>query len=253
MKTVCIVGVLLFFFQHGDSEITDWTTPAISGAADGQGTLSIAEDQTISTEIVTFVAVTNASIVTYSLDTAVNPFAVAANGTLTITAALDFETTTSYVLHIKAVDNATVPGTGTATINVTVTDVNEADPVFSASYSPCITNGSSEDTHLTTVAATDADTANTISYSITAQTPASVFKINATSGLIQVDTGKILDKGTADNYTLVVEATDDGKPTRTGTTTVSVTVADSCQSGNGAVAVAASMVTLLVALFVNTF
>jgi hypothetical protein len=70
--------------------------PDIDGNADGPGTLSIQEDQAINTEIETYVATTVSAPVTYSLVTPVSPFALSATGELTITAALDFETETSY-------------------------------------------------------------------------------------------------------------------------------------------------------------
>ncbi|XP_053386497.1 protocadherin gamma-A5-like [Mercenaria mercenaria] len=243
MKSAWISAAFLAFacfFQNGDAAITAWTTPTITSAADGTGTLSIAEDQATATTIETYVATTGATSVTYSLATAVSPFSVDSAGALTITDALDFETTTSYTLLIKAVDD--VAGSGTATITVTVTNVNEA-PAFAASYNPCIADGSLADTTLVTVSATDPDSGDSVTYGISGTD----FKIDSTSGLIQVNTGVTLVKATTSSYALVVTATDN---TLTTTSTVSVTVANSCSS---AVGVAVSLMVLLAALLVNIF
>ncbi|XP_053386330.1 uncharacterized protein LOC128550728 [Mercenaria mercenaria] len=107
MKIACISAVFLTFvgfFQDGDAAITEWTEPDITGA-DGTGALTIQETQATSTTITTFAATTDSThatpTITYALSPAVSPFAVAtATGELTITAALDFATDSSYTLEI---------------------------------------------------------------------------------------------------------------------------------------------------------
>jgi hypothetical protein len=97
-------GILLKHIMtsfHTDAEITGWTVPVIDGNAEGPGTLSIQESQATNTKIETYVATSVSAPVTYSLVTAVTPFALSTTGELTITAALDFETETSYTLHVK--------------------------------------------------------------------------------------------------------------------------------------------------------
>ncbi|XP_060607921.1 protocadherin Fat 3-like [Ruditapes philippinarum] len=245
MKNTWISVIILVFFsalENGDAAITGWTEPSITGAADGPGTLTVPEDQALNTIIVTYVATTDAASITYSLVTAVTPFALSEAGELTITAALDFESETSYTLHVKAEDNNA--GVGTATIVVTVTDVVDTPPVFSATYTPCILDGSQEDATLTTVQATPADGATIALYSITDGNIGPAFKIDATSGLIQVATGFTLDKSTLATYELAVEATDDATPTNTGTTTVTATVKDVCDNGSSSVTFSAFLLLL---------
>ena len=78
---------------------------------------------------------------------------------------LNFESTTSYTLTILAAD-----ATGTAdieTVAITITDVNEAAPVFGDGASIAV-NVAEGATTVGTYAATDADTANTLTYSIVA-------------------------------------------------------------------------------------
>ncbi|XP_053386249.1 protocadherin-11 X-linked-like [Mercenaria mercenaria] len=241
MKSRILIGllVLIVLFNTGEAALSEWTTPVI-GTATGSGSLSVAEDQALSTTIHTLAA-TGAATITYSLLSTGTPFAVAGTGELTITSALDYETTTSYVIEVEAVDDD--PTTGTATITVSVTDVNE--PTFgSSSYSPCILDGSVADTTLTTVLATDADTGDTVTHAIAGGNTNTDFKIAAATGVIQVNTGKTLAKATNPSYNLVIEA-DDGS--HTSTTTVTVTVADSC---NGVAAVGFSMLAILMAFLV---
>ncbi|XP_053386245.1 protocadherin beta-4-like [Mercenaria mercenaria] len=238
ISAVCVAFVC--FFQHGDAAITGWTEPSITGA-DGAGTLFLLETQATSTTITTFAATTDATA-TYSLPTAVSPFAVASTGELTITAALDFATTPSYTLKIEAVDDATPPATGTATITV----VQNVAPAFATSYSPCLVDGSPVDTTVVTVSATDANSGDgdTVTYGLSGTD----FKIDTSTGLIQVKAGTTIDKATTPSYDIVVTATDTG--TLSATTTVSVTVADSCSSAMG---VAVSLMALLATLLVNIF
>ncbi|XP_060559373.1 protocadherin Fat 1-like [Ruditapes philippinarum] len=245
MKRTWISVIVLVFFsalENGYAAIDGWTEPTISGA-DGPGTTTIPEDQTLNTMIVTYVATTDAtSIASYSLVTAVTPFALSAAGGLTITAALDFETVTSYTLKVKAEDN--IGGVGTATIAVTVTDVADTPPVFSTAYTPCILDGSQEDATLTTVTATPKNGATIATYSITDGNTGTAFKIDPTSGLIQVAAGITLDKSALATYDLEVTATDDANPTNTGTTNLSATVKDVCDNSSSSITFSAFVLLL---------
>ncbi|XP_060554838.1 cadherin-7-like [Ruditapes philippinarum] len=241
MTWISIISlVFLSALKNGDAVITGWTVPSITGA-DGSGTLSIQEDQTTNAKIETYVATSVSVPVAYSLVTPVTPFALSTTGELTITAALDFETEKSYTLEVKAVDdNADV---GTATIAVTVTDVADT-PVFSTTYAPCILDGSQEDAILTTVTATPVNSANTVTYSISGGNTGSAFKIDTTSGLIQVAAGITLDKNTEATFDLEVTAIDNAASPNTGTTTVSATVKDVCDNGSSSVTFSAFLLLL---------
>ncbi|XP_053385875.1 protocadherin Fat 4-like [Mercenaria mercenaria] len=229
-----------------DATITGWTTPTIEAAV-GTGTLTVSESQATLTTITTYVAVTSATSITYAFASAVAPFDLSSTGVLTITANLDADTTSSYTLNVVATDDNSA--VGTATIAVTVTDIDDAPAFGATSYSQCIIDGSAADTTLTTLLATDSDPGDTITHNINSGNTNTDFKIDATTGVIQVNTGKTLAMATTASYTLVIHAVDDESTAQTGSTTVSVTVAAECSSAAAlGFSVTAIFVTMLVSV-----
>ena len=147
--------------------------------------------------------------------------------------------TTSYTLIIGASDGLDANGTddptftadATTTITININDVNEHDPVIAggATATAMIAEDADAGDMLTTVTATDADTANTLRYTITSGTGTNLFAIaDASSGAITLTSAgaNMLDYETTTSYTLVVTVTDDGTPARTATQTITVTVTD---------------------------
>lgn len=242
MKTLIPLLALACVMRIGDAAITGWTNPNIPGAASGSGSLSVAEDHALSTTIDTYVANTDATLGEYTLLTTGTPFSLTTAGVLTITSNLDYETTASYSLEIQVADDG--PSSGTATIAVTVTDVNEAPAFGKSSYGVTIADNAGAGTTLTTTTATDQDSGDTVTYSIAAGDANSDFTIGASTGVITVNTGKALDASTTAGYALQVEAADDDGTPLTGTTTVFVLVG----SFSGASSLVAGIaMTLLVA------
>ena len=102
----------------------------------------------------------------------------------------------SYTLTIEATDGGVPQQTGTATITVLVNDLNDNNPVISATYDMTV----AEDTPLRTIvhqiAATDADTGvnDDVQYTINSGNTGSAFTINADSGYIQVAILKTIKK-----------------------------------------------------------
>ena len=140
-------------------------------------------------------------------------------GQLKTSAALDYETRTSYEVTIT-VSDGTLEDEITVTINVT--NVNEA-PVFSDGDS--ITRQVDENTAAGTnlgsvITATDPDANDTIIYSL-GGTNAAAFDIGSTSG--QLQTKAALDYEAKTSYTVTVTATDTGNATDTITVTITVT------------------------------
>jgi len=77
-----------------------------------------------------------------------------------------------------------------------------------------------------TVAASDADSSQTLSYAITAGNGSGVFTINATSGEITIADGSQLDYETTTQYILTVQVTDSVATTRSDTATITINVND---------------------------
>ncbi|XP_060599483.1 protocadherin beta-15-like, partial [Ruditapes philippinarum] len=231
------------------AQITGWTGPSVIATASGTATgINQDEDTATGTTIATFVATPSGgdSIASYELLTTGTPFEISSPaGVLTLSTALDFETTTTYTIEVKATDNNGTPNSGTATLVITVTDVNEATPTFSAtSYTVCVTDASAAGTTVTTFSATDADTSDTITYSINTGNTNTDFEI-ATAEL-KVATGKTLDRNTTASYTLVIHAEDSVATVRTGSATYTVNVQTSCSSGAAALTI--TFITLFLAL-----
>ncbi|XP_060596900.1 cadherin-23-like isoform X4 [Ruditapes philippinarum] len=227
--------VLVLQSSLAESAIKSWTEPVITSAASGTGTLSIPESQALTTTITTYVAVTDATQVTYALSPAVAPFALSAAGVLTITANLDADKTPTYKLNIVATDNTvTTPASGTATITVTVTKVGTKPSFGSQKYEQCIADGSVIDTTLITVLATDSVKSQTVTHSIaSAGNTNNDFKIGTATGVIQV--ANALSMSRTASYTLVINAVDNENPKKTGSTTVAVTVSAECNKNNAAI------------------
>jgi len=149
---------------------------------------------------------------------AINP----ATGAITVAGALDFETLASYTLTVSVTDDGVPVLSDTATVSITVNNVNDAPTATDASGS--IAENSTIGTAVTTVLASDADAGQTLSYAITDGNVAAAFAINSTTGAISV--AGALDFETLSSYTLTVTVTDSGTPALSDTATVTITVLD---------------------------
>ena len=121
---------------------------------------------------------------------------------ITLAAALDFETATTYTLTITATDNSATADSDTETLVINVTDVEPEGvaPVLTAIADVTI----SANTLVATVVdadATDADSA-TLTYAISGD---SNFVINSSTGVVSTDA----DGAPAATYNLTVTVTDD--------------------------------------------
>lgn len=148
------------------------------------------------------------------------------NGEITTAVQLDYEVATSYTLYVQAIDSAGGAGakSSTAVVTVTVTAVNEADPVFgSASYSTSVAENTPVGTSLLRVTATDTDDGDDglVYYSMNTHT----------NFYLDTDTGEIYLKATLDyegttSHTFDVVAHDSAASPRSVTVAVTVTVTD---------------------------
>ncbi|XP_030620846.1 neural-cadherin [Chanos chanos] len=79
--------------------------------------------------------------ITYSIDPESDPlglFSVDQNGLITVTGQLDREKMEQYHLVVLATDHGSPPLTGTATVHVPLSDVNDNGPEFEAAYAPIV-------------------------------------------------------------------------------------------------------------------
>ena len=150
------------------------------------------------------------------------------NGSVIVIGKLDRETKMKYDLIVTATDSGPVSFRGSATVTVTLTDVNDNAPVFrEAVYRASIFEASTDSTQfIVRVSASDADSGDNavVMYSLTDYT--SLFDINSDNGDIFTKR-EPFDREYRDSYTVTVVAMDTGSPERlTATASVVVTVVD---------------------------
>ena len=214
-------------YGNGSNISAEWGSPSesVSGRtaacvtpvfAEKSYSFMVAENSATGTAVGTVSATDpNGDTISYSI-TAGNPgnaFAIGpSTGAITVAAGLDFETTPSYELTVEATDGTNA---ASATVVVSVTDVNESPAFEQDSYSFSPAEDASVGAAVGTVTATDPDEGDTVTYSITAGNSGSVFAIGDETGEITVAGDLSGQAGTT--VTLTVEATD-------GTTTTTVAV-----------------------------
>ena len=99
-------------------------------------------------------------------------------------AALDFETTPTFSLTVQVTDNGSPALSGTATVTVNLTNVNEAPVVTPATFA--VAENSANGTAVGTVTVTDPDAGQTHTFAITAGNTGGAFAINPSTGQITV-------------------------------------------------------------------
>ena len=146
-------------------------------------------------------------------------------GILSVSGSIDYESTTSYSLDITA----ETPGSHSTTITavVSVIDLNDNIPMFSgAPYRESVEEHSPLQTSIVTILATDADSGSNadITYSIFSGNIQQLLEVNTSSGVISVS-GDI-DRERLASFSLIVQASDAGDPSRSSTAEVVITVDD---------------------------
>ena len=139
----------------------------------------------------------------------------------------DRESTTNFTLPVRAVDqgNELFRRTSEATIDITITDVNDNSPIFVDSpYSVRVPEYTNIGTFLLQVVAEDLDSGTNAEVFYQIIPNSSEFQIDMESGNITVNA--ILDRRRQSLYSFNVTATDRGDPALSNTTTVEVIVTE---------------------------
>ena len=180
-----------------------------------------ATDADVPTQTTTFAIVGGADQAKFQIDSA--------SGVLSFKAAPDFDAPGDanadnvYVVQVQASD-----GTRTSTaqsINVTVTGLNDNDPVITSDNTKSVAEGT---TSVLTVIATDADLpASTLTYSVVAGSDQTLFQINSATGALSFKTAPDFEHPTDANgdnvYVVQVQASDGSRSSNTQTVSVTVT------------------------------
>lgn len=149
------------------------------------------------------------------------------SGSITVDRALDRESVQEYSLTIQASDGGSPPKTDTATVRITVTDVNDCVPQFSKrEYTETIPEDTKPGQLVLKVSATDKDLGSNavIVYSFSSGNDQGLFSINRINGQIKVS--KELNYEYSPVYTLFVMAQDKGEYPNFNETSVEIYLED---------------------------
>ncbi len=149
------------------------------------------------------------------------------NGMVRANIALDYEFKQSYEWVILAIDNGNPPLTASATLNLTLIDINDSAPEFTQPVFYFATyENQAIGTDIGSISATDPDSSNDqIQFALDyIHAESTSFHINPHSGLIT--TRRVLDREYSALYTLVVVASNPGFEGLSSSVTVSIHVAD---------------------------
>ena len=174
------------------------------------------------------------NVLTYNLVTVNALFSVeASTGKLILAQQMNFEVATQHELWITATDSGSSPLTGTATVIIIVTPINDYPPVITDPSAPV----SIPEDHalgspaILTLVASDSDAVGTVhrevKFSITGGNIGNVFAVEELTGKLTVVAP--LDRETITSYSLSVTATDSlpaNGDERTDVTTVTVNIDD---------------------------
>ncbi|MGC8742442.1 MAG: Ig-like domain-containing protein, partial [Verrucomicrobiia bacterium] len=148
------------------------------------------------------------------------------SGQITVanSALLNYEVTPVWTLTVRATDNGTPQLYGEATITINLNNVNDPPTVISQTFN--VPENSNNGTVVGTVTATDEDSGQTLTYSISGGNTNSAFAINSASGQITVNNGSVLDHETVPIWQLTVQVTDNGTPVNSSTATITINITD---------------------------
>lgn len=140
-------------------------------------------------------------------------------------AAIDFESSlTSFTLVVTATDSGTPALSATKTVQITVTNVNEAPVIVPATLT--LAENSAAGTSVGTIAATDPDPGQTRTFAITGGNTSSAFAINPATGELTVNNPAALNFEKTPQFLLKITATDNGSPAKSGSATITVRLAN---------------------------
>ena len=152
-------------------------------------------------------------------------------GTISTKAPLDHEESSSYDITVTARDGGTPSLSATATVKVTVNDLNDNKPSFAQDYTTTLRENTAKGKTVLRVEASDPDSGanGNIAYVIRSGNNLGFFSLDKTSGVISV--GKPPDREKNSHFTLSVEATNKpaftaSAPAAKTTCSVSITIED---------------------------
>ena len=190
--------------------------------------LSVPENTSLGTDLLEVQASSSTGAqLFFDLVDSVNSFAISeATGVLQLRGQLDYETTRTYTLRVRASDNGSPPNFGDAVIQVLVVNINDEYPVISTQPSTIMileSVGVSEPTTVAQYECRDSDDGEfgDVAFEILSGNSDNLFSLS-TSGTLQLSGS--LDYELAQSHSLEVVCEDGGIPPKTDTITVPISV-----------------------------
>jgi predicted outer membrane repeat protein len=137
---------------------------------------------------------------------------------------LDHETVPTATLTVRVSDYANPSLSSTATITISVTDVNESPDLRDQTFA--VPENSANGTVVGTVVASDPDHGQTLTYSIVSQHVPGAFAINPVTGLITVANGSLLNFESRTSIEIGVWVDDDGTPVLSSVAPITIQILD---------------------------
>ncbi|KAM9314190.1 protocadherin Fat 1a isoform 2-T2 [Pholidichthys leucotaenia] len=155
-----------------------------------------------------------------------SPFTIdPVRGDLKVARQLDRERTSGYTLTVEASDNGEPPLSSSAMINIDISDINDNPPLFSqANYSLIIQENRPKGINVLQLAVTDRDASHNgppFTFAIVDGNDGDAFHINQQGALVTVG---VLSRKSKENYLLLAQVSDSGKPQLSSTAFISVRV-----------------------------
>ena len=134
----------------------------------------------------------------------------ASTGVLSVAtaSAINFEATPSFALVVKVQDNGTGSLSSQATVTVTILNVNEKPVIVDQTFS--VNTFAANGTVIRSVAASDPDAGQALSWSIVSGNTDNAFAINPSTGVLAVANSAALDLQTNLAFALVTKVQDNG-------------------------------------------
>ncbi|XP_061179410.1 protocadherin Fat 1-like [Saccostrea echinata] len=160
----------------------------------------------------------SASVVPFQVDSM--------SGVVTLMGNLDRETILRFQMVILATDDGAPRRTGTLTLEIVVTDVNDNAPAITGSYLTTVSENVPENFVIFNINGSDVDgdSIGKLKYELASSEMNPNFKIEPNTGVLQV--ASPLDRESVDRYDVIIKVSDNGFPTRSTSVTATINIGD---------------------------
>lgn len=150
------------------------------------------------------------------------------SGEIEVVRQLDRETIATYSLIVGAIDTGIPPQTGTATVKISLTDINDNGPVFDiANFDGAVYENEPPNTSITTLTAKDPDlppNGAPFSYTVIGGKHQNTVKVHKHTGVLT--TMRRIDRELTPNLEVVIQIEDSGVPVMKSNYTILIKVLD---------------------------